>query len=368
MTALNRRARRRLWNVAAMGGAALCAAVALVPLLAVLGWLAAKGLPALDAAFFTQLPRPVGEEGGGMANAIAGSLVVLGIACAMAVPVGLGAAVYLAEYGRNRIGAAVRFICDVLTGVPSIAVGIYVYILMVLRSKEFSALAGGVALAIIMLPIIVRSAEEMLRLVPVSLREAALALGAPQWRMVLGVVLRTARSGLITGIMVALARAAGETAPLLFTAFNNRFWSLSLDQPIATLPVQIFTYAIAPFDDWHRQAWAGALVLVGMVLITSILAHLIGRQAGAGALGRTFSREQILERVWGHDYYGEARVVDVHIRHLREKVEDDPARSRLIKTVRGFGYRLERQGGSPAASGAPAARGEAGGAGRDPQT
>ncbi len=283
MISLDRLARRRVWNTVAMAGAGLCAAVALVSLLAVLVWLGGKGIPALDLAFFTELPKPVGEPGGGMANAIAGTLIVLGIACAIAVPVGMGAGVYLAEYGRNRLGGVVRFTCDVLTGVPSIAVGIYVYILMVLTSKQFSALAGGVSLAVIMLPIVTRSTEEMLRLVPVSLREAGLALGAPHWRVVTGVVLHTARGGLITGGLVALARVAGETAPLLFTAFNNRYWSASLDQPIATLPVQIFTYAIAPFDDWHRQAWAGALVLVGMVLIISIIARLIGRQAGTGA-------------------------------------------------------------------------------------
>ncbi|HEY3357824.1 MAG TPA: phosphate ABC transporter permease PstA [Polyangia bacterium] len=255
----------------------LATLLAVVPLLSVLVWVTRQGLQGLDWSFFTRLPKPVGETGGGMANAIVGSLELVGVGCLIGVPVGVLAGVYLAEYGDNWLGRLVRFSADVLTGVPSIVIGIFVYTLVVLSMRRFSALAGGVALALLMLPVITRTTEELLRLVPDSLREAALALGVPRWRATLRVVLRTAAPGIAVGVMLAVARAAGETAPLLFTAFNNRFWSHRLDQPIASLPVQIFTYAVAPYDDWHRQAWAAALVLVGLVLVLNLGARLLVR-------------------------------------------------------------------------------------------
>jgi len=218
-----------------------------------------------------------------MANAVAGTLLLVGLACAVGIPVGVLAGVYLAEFGRGRFATAVRFSADVMSGVPSIAVGIFVYTLVVLSMRRFSALAGGIALGILMVPTIMRTAEELLRLVPDSLREAGLALGLPKWRVILRVVLRTGASGIATGIMLAVARVAGETAPLLFTAFNNRFWSASLDRPIGSLPVQIYTYAVSPYEEWHRQAWAAALVLVGMVLVLNLLARLLTFNRGGGA-------------------------------------------------------------------------------------
>ncbi len=256
-----------------LGGAAVCTVISLIPLLSTLKFVMGKGLPALDLEFLTSLPKPVGEPGGGMGNAIVGSLIVVGLACAVGLPVGVGAGIYLAEFGRNRFGGLVRFVADVLTGVPSIVAGVFVYVVVVLAMKGFSALAGGLALAVIMIPVVTRATEEMLLMVPVSLREAGLALGVPYWRVVLDVVLRAARGGIVTGVMLAVARIAGETAPLLFTSFNNRFWHAGLDKPIATLPVQIYTYAISPFEEWHAQAWAGALVLVALVLSLSILAR-----------------------------------------------------------------------------------------------
>lgn len=273
--------RRRIASAVMLAGAAAATVVAVIPLISTLTFVVSRGLPALSLEFLTGLPKPVGEPGGGMGNAILGTFTVLGLAALFGLPVGIGAGVYLAEFGRNRFGAAVRFGADVLTGVPSIVVGIFVYVLVVLAMGGFSALAGGVALAIIMVPIVSRTTEEMLRLVPMSLREAGLALGVPYWRVVLDVVLRAARGGIITGVMLAVARAAGETAPLLFTAFNNRFWQSGLAEPISTLPVQIFTYAVSPFDEWHAQAWAGALVLLMIVLGLSILARVFtaGRRA-----------------------------------------------------------------------------------------
>ncbi|MGA6980261.1 MAG: phosphate ABC transporter permease PstA, partial [Candidatus Sulfotelmatobacter sp.] len=224
----------------------------------------------INWAFLTQTPKPVGEAGGGMANAIVGSAFILALASLIGVPIGVGAGIYVAEFGRNRFGAGIRFTADVLNGVPSIVIGIVAYAIVVLRQKHFSALAGGVALAIMMIPTITRTTEEMLLLVPQSLREAAYGLGIPRWRTTLSIVLRTATSGVITGIMLAFARVAGETAPLLFTAFGNQFWNLKANQPTAALPLQIFNYAISPYDEWHRQAWAGALVLI--VLIVSAVA------------------------------------------------------------------------------------------------
>ena len=273
---------RRLINTT-MGGLTACAALAVIlPLILVLAFLIYQGASALNLAFFTHLPKPVGEPGGGMANAIVGSMILIGLAAAIGLPLGILGGVYLAESRERRLPWLVRFLADVLNGVPSIVIGIFAYTLVVLPMRRFSALAGGVALAVIMLPIVLRTTEEMVRLVPASLREAALALGIPEWKVVLHVVLPSARAGIITGVMVAIARIAGETAPLLFTAFGNRFWQHGLDQPIAALPLQIFAYAIAPYDDWHRQAWAGALVLIAMIFLTSLIARLAtkGRFSG----------------------------------------------------------------------------------------
>ena len=261
---------RRLKDYAATAFAISTVVIVLTPLVAIFGYLVYRGIGSLNLAFLTQIPKPPGELGGGMANAIAGSALILAIASLIGVPLGIGAGIYLAEYGRNRFGDSIRFVSDVLNGVPSIVIGIVAYAIVVLRQKHFSALAGGVALAIMMVPTITRTTEEMLLLVPNVLREAAYGLGVSRWRTTLSIVLRTATSGIITGVMLAFARVAGETAPLLFTAFGNQYWNWKLDQPTAALPLQIFTYAISPYDDWHRQAWAGALVLI--VLIVSAVA------------------------------------------------------------------------------------------------
>jgi phosphate transport system permease protein len=273
---------RRVVDRMAVGIAGLCTVALLVPLALIFGYLVAKGVSALSLDFFTQLPKPVGEVGGGMANAIVGSVTLVALACVIGLPIGILTGVYLADHGRTPLGATVRFCADVLNGVPSIVIGIYAYTLVVLPMKGFSAYAGGIALGVIMLPIIARTTEEMIRLVPTSLREASLALGVPAWRTTVSVVLRTARGGILTGIMLAIARVAGETAPLIFTAFGNRFWHQGLDQPIAALPLQIFSYAIAPYEDWHRQAWAGALVLMTLIATTSLSVRLLTRGHGAG--------------------------------------------------------------------------------------
>jgi phosphate transport system permease protein len=253
------------------GVAVLTVVLVLAPLVAIFGYLVYRGVGSINWAFLTQLPKPVGETGGGMANAIVGSIFILGIASIIGVPFGIGAGIYLAEFGRNRFGSVIRFTADVLNGVPSIVIGIVAYSMVVLYQKHFSALAGGVALAIMMIPTICRTTEEMLLLVPTALREAAYGLGVPRWRTTLSIVLRTATSGVITGIMLAFARVAGETAPLLFTAFGNQFWNLRYDQPTAALPLQIFVYAISPYDEWHRLAWAGALVLI-ILIVTAVAA------------------------------------------------------------------------------------------------
>jgi len=258
--------RRRITNHVMTGAATLTVVLVLLPLIAIFAYLVYRGLGSITWAFLTQTPKPVGEVGGGMANAMVGSIFILAIASLIGVPVGVGAGIFLAEYGRNRFGDAVRFTSDVLNGVPSIVIGIVAYAIVVLAQKHFSALAGGVALAIMMIPTITRTTEEMLLLVPQALREAAYGLGVPRWRTTLSITLRTATSGVITGIMLAFARVAGETAPLLFTAFGNQFWNLRLDQPTAALPLQIYTYAISPYDEWHRQAWAGALVLIILIV------------------------------------------------------------------------------------------------------
>jgi phosphate transport system permease protein len=273
---------RRVVDRMAVGIAGLCTVALLLPLALILGYLVTKGVSALSLDFFTQLPKPVGELGGGMANAIVGSATLVALACVMGLPIGILTGVYLAEHGRTPLGATVRFCADVLNGVPSIVIGIYAYTLVVLPMKGFSAYAGGIALGVIMLPIIARTTEEMIRLVPTSLREASLALGVPAWRTTISVVLRTARSGILTGIMLAIARVAGETAPLIFTAFGNQYWQSGLRGPIASLPVQIYTYAISPFEDWHRQAWAGALVLMTLIAATSLSMRLITRNRLTG--------------------------------------------------------------------------------------
>ena len=262
---------RRLKDYLATAVAISTVVIVLAPLVAIFGYLVYRGIGSLNLAFLTQIPKPPGELGGGMANAIAGSALILAIASLIGVPLGIGAGIYLAEYGQNRFGDSVRFVSDVLNGVPSIVIGIVAYAIVVLRQKHFSALAGGVALAIMMVPTITRTTEEMLLLVPNVLREAAYGLGVSRWRTTLSIVLRTATSGIITGIMLAFARVAGETAPLLFTAFGNQYWNWKLDQPTAALPLQIFTYAISPYDDWHRQAWAGALVLI-ILIVSSVAA------------------------------------------------------------------------------------------------
>jgi phosphate transport system permease protein len=262
--------RRRVTDHAMTGVAVLTVLLVLLPLVAIFTYLVYKGIGSINLAFLTQTPKPVGEAGGGMANAIVGSMVILAIASSLGVPLGIGAGIFLSEYGRNRYGDMVRFVSDVLNGVPSIVVGIVAYGLVVMRQKHFSALAGGVALAIMMIPTIARTTEQMLLLVPQSTREAAYGLGVSRWRTTLSITVRTATSGIITGVMLAFARVAGETAPLLFTAFGNQFWNWKTDQPTAALSLQIFTYAISPFDEWHRQAWAGALVLI--VLIVSAVA------------------------------------------------------------------------------------------------
>jgi phosphate transport system permease protein len=258
--------RRRLSNHLATAYAVLAVVTVLVPLVAIFSYLLYKGIGSINWAFLTQLPKPVGEPGGGMANAIVGSGLILGLASLMGVPVGIGAGIYLSEYGQTSFGNVVRFTADVLNGVPSIVIGIVAYAIVVYQQKHFSAFAGSVALAIMMVPTIARTTEEMLLLVPTALREAAYGLGISRWRTTLSVTLRTALPGVITGIMLAFARVAGETAPLLFTTLGNEFWNLHMNQPTAALSLQIYNYAKSPYDDWHRQAWAGALVLILLIV------------------------------------------------------------------------------------------------------
>ncbi len=260
--------RRRVVNAAVTFAAVGAVILVLTPLVAVFGYLVYRGIGSVNWAFLTQTPKPVGEAGGGMANAIAGSAFILLIASVIGVPFGIGAGVYLAEYGQNRFGDIIRFTADVLNGVPSIVIGIVAYGIVVLAQGHFSALAGGVALSLMMIPTISRTTEEMLLLVPNSLREASYGLGISRWRTTLSITLRTATSGVITGVMLAFARVAGETAPLLFTAFGNQYWNFKMEQPTAALPLQIFAYAISPFDEWHRQAWAGALVLIVLIVVS----------------------------------------------------------------------------------------------------
>ncbi len=273
---------RKALNVVMLTLTGVAAFGVVAVLFLILGYLVWNGGKSLNFDFFTQLPKPVGETGGGMANAIVGSMKLLFLAALMGLPVGLMAGVYLAEFGGKTFSYVIRYTTDLLNGVPSIVIGIFAYSLAVLPFKHFSAIAGGVALGIMVIPITVRSTEEFLRAVPGSLREGAMALGASKWRTIATVVLPAAKGGIITGVLLALARVAGETAPLLFTAFSNRFWSPGWGQPIASLPVMIYTYAIAPYDDWHRQAWAAGLVLLALVLVANIGTRVVLSRGGGG--------------------------------------------------------------------------------------
>lgn len=277
------RARRARSNVM-LGLTYVAAVVATLPLLFIILHLLEQGAAFLRPSFFTEMPKPVGEAGGGMANAIVGTLILIGTASLVGLPVGVGAGLYLADRRGNLLATIVRFLSDVLNGLPSIVLGIFAWEFLVRPFGGFSALAGGMALGAMMIPLVTRTTEEMIRLVPVSLREAALALGYTRWRTSVSIVLRTALPGIVTGALVAVARIAGETAPLLFTALGNQFWSTSLNEPIAALPLQIFSYAISPYDTAHAQAWAGALVLILIVLIISLAARYAtrGKYAGSG--------------------------------------------------------------------------------------
>jgi phosphate transport system permease protein len=272
-----RERRRRGVNVLMLTLTGVAAFLTVLPLLLILFHLMRAGVTALNASFFTQLPAPPGVLGGGMANGIVGTGVLVLLAGLMVLPIAIGAGIYLAEAGNSRFANLVRFTADVMNGIPSIVVGIFVWAWVVISMGGFSAIAGGVALAIMLIPMVTRTTEEMVRLVPPELREGGLALGFTRWRTTLGIVLPAARAGILTGVLIALARIAGETAPLLFTAFGNPFWGARVDQPIAALPLQIFQYAISPYDDWHRQAWAGSLVLIGLVLFVSLAARFLIR-------------------------------------------------------------------------------------------
>jgi len=258
--------------------AASCVVIAIIPLLSILYTVTVNGLSSIDIDFLTKLPRPVGETGGGLGNAIEGTFIVVGIACIIGLPAGILSGVYLSEYGDNRFGRFVSFVADVLAGTPSIVAGIFGYTFIVLYFGSFSAIAGGVALSVLMIPIVTRTTEESLKLVPGSIREASLALGIPGWKTTLYIVISTARSGIITGALLSIARISGETAPLLFTSFGNMFWAGGIDRPISTLPVQIYTYAITPFPDWHAKAWGGALVLIILILVLNIGVRLITKK------------------------------------------------------------------------------------------
>ena len=275
---------RKLKSLGMSVASFVCAVLVIAPLGFVLFHLIKAGAGAVDWKFFTQLPKPVGEVGGGMANAIVGTLVLLGLGSLIGVPIGVLGGVYLSEYGSEKINWWIRFGADILNGVPSIVWGIVTYALVVVPMKGFSAYAGGVALGFMMIPLIMRTTEEVLLLVPNGYREAALALGISRWKVIVRIVMKTAFKGIVTGVLLAAARIAGETAPLLFTAFGNRFWTHNLKDPIAALPLQIFTYAISPYDDWHRQAWAGALVLILMVLAINVGVRVLtrGRIPGVG--------------------------------------------------------------------------------------
>ena len=270
---------RRRWivNVVMTTIVVVAALITTLPLLFIFAHLLREGASSLNADFFTQMPKPPGELGGGMANAIVGTLIIIGMACAIGLPIGIGAGLYLAEFKRTRLANTVRFLADVLNGLPSIVLGIFAWQFLVRPLGHFSAIAGGIALAAMIVPMVTRTTEEMVRLVPTSLKEAAMALGYSRARTALAIVLRTAGAGIVTGVLVAVARIAGETAPLLFTAFGNNFWSLDLTQPMAAMPLQIFAYAISPYDDWRRLAWAGSLILILLVFVISIVARFATR-------------------------------------------------------------------------------------------
>ncbi len=262
-------------NALAVGAVSLATLVVLTPLVMILGTVIIHGMAGVNWSFFTQIPKPVGEAGGGMANAIVGSAMILLVASAIGIPLGVGAGIFLAEYGRNFYGNIVRFTSDVLNGIPSIVIGITAYALVVLKQGHFSLLAGGIALGIMMVPTVCRTTEEVLLMVPQSIREAALGLGIPQWRTTLSVVVRTATAGIVTSIMLAFARVAGETAPLLFTSLNNSFWNWKLSEQTASMPMQIFVYSISAYDDWIQKAWTGAMVLIAMIIFTVILVRFV---------------------------------------------------------------------------------------------
>jgi phosphate transport system permease protein len=271
------RQRQRV-NFLAFAVTGLCALITLSILFFILGYVTMHGITSLNWDFFTKLPKPVGESGGGMANAIVGTFKLIGLASLVGLPIGLLGGIYLAEFGNNTVGFLVRYAADVINGVPSIVMGIFAYTVVVLPMHHFSALAGGIALGIMLIPIAVRSTEEFLKLVPMAIRESALALGLPRWKVIVRVVIPTAMKGLLTGVLLDLSRVSGETAPLLFTAFGNRFWSSGWLNPISSLPVMIFTYAVSPYEDWHRQAWAAALVLLMIVLFTNVGARVMMRR------------------------------------------------------------------------------------------
>jgi len=269
--------RRKTTNVVMLSLSFISALITIIPLILVFYYTISKGIANLNINFFTKLPTPIGESGGGMVNAIVGTLILIGIGGAIGIPIGILTGVYLSEFGKNKFGALVRFLTDVLSGVPSIVVGVVAYTLVVIPTKHFSALAGGVALAILMIPTITRTTEEMIKLVPHSFREAGLALGIPKWKTSLLIVLKTAWKGIATGVLLGLARAAGETAPLLFTALGNRFWSTNVFQPIASLTVYIYEYSSSPFKDWNDQAWTAALVLILLISLFSLVFRIITR-------------------------------------------------------------------------------------------
>ena len=272
--------RRHFKSLIANGIIMVSAGIAILPLVLVFSYITKSGLPALNLDFFVKLPAPAGETGGGMANAIAGSILMVVISGVMAIPPGLLCGLYIAEFSHQKLAGVLRFVIDLMTGVPSIVIGLFAYSTMVVPLGGFNAMAGSAALAIIMLPVVSRTTEEILRLIPAQLREAGLALGLPRWKVLLRLIMRAGRSAIATGVFLAIARASGETAPLLFTSFNNQYWTKSLSEPVASLPVQIYTYAISPYEEWHRLAWAGSLVLVSVVFAINLMSRILLQRSG----------------------------------------------------------------------------------------
>lgn len=272
--------RRHFKSLIANGIIMVSAGIAILPLVLVFSYITKSGLPALNLDFFVKLPAPAGETGGGMANAIAGSILMVVISGVMAIPPGLLCGLYIAEFSHQKLAGVLRFVIDLMTGVPSIVIGLFAYSTMVVPLGGFNAMAGSAALAIIMLPVVSRTTEEILRLIPAQLREAGLALGLPRWKVLLRLIMRAGRSAIATGVFLAIARASGETAPLLFTSFNNQYWTKSLGEPVASLPVQIYTYAISPYEEWHRLAWAGSLVLVSVVFAINLMSRILLQRSG----------------------------------------------------------------------------------------